>query len=54
MLRTLLKDTIGATAIEYAVIASLISVAAIGAFLVLGTQSRTNLETVETAFKPST
>jgi Flp pilus assembly pilin Flp len=51
MLRTLLKDTTGASALEYAIIASLVSVAAIGAFLALGNQSKANLESVKTAYE---
>ena len=50
MLRTLLKDTTGASALEYAIIASLVSVAAIGAFLALGNQSKANLESVKAAY----
>lgn len=51
MLRTLLKDTTGASALEYAIIASLVSVAAIGAFLALGNQSKANMEKVQTAYE---
>jgi len=36
-IRTLLNDNSGATAVEFAAIASLISVAAIGAFTAVGT-----------------
>lgn len=50
MLRRMLKDTSGATAIEYAVIAALISVAAIGAFVTLGQASNANMEKVESAY----
>lgn len=38
MLKQMLKDENGATAIEYGLIAALISVAAIGAMTALGTQ----------------
>jgi Flp pilus assembly pilin Flp len=51
MLRELLSDTTGASALEYAIIASLISVAAIGAFLVLGNQSKANMESVKAAYE---
>lgn len=53
MLRKLLKDTAGATAVEYAVIASMVSIAAIGAFLVVGQQSAANLGKVDAAYKAS-
>lgn len=51
MLRRIWKDTNGATAIEYAVIASVISVAAIGAFLALGQQSSNNFAKVDAAYE---
>ncbi len=51
MLRRLIGDTAGATAIEYAVIASLISIAAIGVFQVLGERTLEKFSTVETAFR---
>lgn len=51
MLRKLLHDNQGATALEYAIIASLVSVAAIGAFVVLGNQSKANLEGVKSAYE---
>lgn len=47
MLKKLLKDIAGSTAIEYAIIASVISVAATGAFLLLGEQSSTQMNTVQ-------
>jgi len=50
MLRRLIKDTAGASAIEYAVIASLVSVAAIGAFLALGQSSQDQFEKVDAAY----
>ena len=51
MLRKLLHDTTGASALEYAIIASLVSVAAIGAFLALGNQSKANMESVRAAYE---
>ena len=50
-MRKLCKDITGATSIEYAVIASVISVAAIGAFLGLGERSNEQLGTVHTAYE---
>jgi pilus assembly protein Flp/PilA len=50
MLRKILNDTAGATAIEYALIASVISIAAVGAFIALGTQSRGKFEQVDAAY----
>jgi pilus assembly protein Flp/PilA len=47
-LYTLLKDEDGATAIEYGLIAALISVAAIGAMTALGTQLSTLFGNVST------
>lgn len=47
----LLKDTSGATAVEYSVIAAVISVAAIGAMLGLGQKSNAKLEAVEAAYE---
>jgi len=44
-----LKDEEGATAIEYGLIAALISVAAIGAMTALGTQLSTLFGTVKTS-----
>ena len=46
--RKMLKDTKGATAIEYGLIAALIAVAAITAMQGLGTQLNTTLTTVKT------
>ena len=43
-----IKDEEGATAIEYGLIAALISVAAIGAMTALGTQLSTLFTTVKT------
>lgn len=44
----LFKDENGATAIEYGLIAALISVAAIGAMTALGTQLSATFTTVQT------
>ncbi len=44
-----IKDEEGATAIEYGLIAALISVAAIGAMTALGTQLSTLFTTVKTS-----
>jgi pilus assembly protein Flp/PilA len=46
--RKMLKDTKGATAIEYGLIAALIAVAAITAMSGLGTQLNTTLNTIQT------
>lgn len=48
-LASLAADRRGATAIEYALIATLIAVAAIGAFVSLGNQVTTTFEEVEVA-----
>ena len=45
-LARLLKDQHGVTAIEYALIAALIAVAAIGAFTLTGTRLSTTFSTV--------
>lgn len=45
-IKTLLKDESGATAIEYGLIAALVSVAAIGALTAMGTSLRTMFNTV--------
>ncbi len=52
-MRRILTDNSGASAIEYSIIAALISVAAIGAFLVLGERSTAQFEKVETAYEKS-
>ena len=44
--RRLARDTKGATAVEYAIIASVISVAALGAYISVGEQSEENMTTV--------
>jgi pilus assembly protein Flp/PilA len=48
LLRKMLKDTKGATAIEYGLIAALIAVAAITAMSALGTQLNNTLTKVQT------
>lgn len=45
-LRNLVKDESGVTAIEYALIAALIAVAAIAAFTLVGTNLSTTFSTV--------
>ena len=49
MLKRFLKNEEGATAIEYGLIAALISVAAIGALTVVGSQLNTLFTTVATS-----
>jgi Flp pilus assembly pilin Flp len=51
MLRTLWNDRKGSTAIEYAVIASVVSVAAIASFLLLGGQTSKQMTDVEAAYE---
>ena len=56
MLKTLLttlRDTRGATAIEYGLIAALIAVAAIAAMQGLGKQLKSTFNNVSTAMKPA-
>lgn len=48
---TLLKDESGATAIEYGLIAALVSVAAIAALTAMGDSLRTMFDTVANALK---
>lgn len=50
MIRKLIADTTGASALEYAIIASLVSVAAIGAFMLVGQQSKANFDKVDAAY----
>ena len=50
-LDALLKDKTGASAVEYAIVASVISVAALGAFLAVGQQSKDNMENVATQYQ---
>lgn len=47
-MKNFIKNESGATAIEYGLIAALISVAAIGAMSALGTQLSTLFDTVKT------
>ena len=51
MIRKLFKNTKGATAIEYGLIAALIAVAAITAMQGLGTNLKKTFENVSTAMK---
>jgi len=48
--RTFIKDTAGATAVEYAIIASVVSVAALGAYLAVGEESRAQMERVSSSY----
>ena len=48
-LLNLIKDSRGATAIEYALVASLISIAAIAAFQNLGTSVQTKFDGINNA-----
>lgn len=50
MLKQLLKDETGTPATEFALVASIISVAALGAFMALGEQSSTQMSGVESAY----
>lgn len=50
-LKNLLKDESGATAIEYGLIAALVSVAAIGALTAMGSSLNTMFGTVSTQLK---
>lgn len=50
MLRKLLRDLTGSPAIEFALVAAVISIAAIGAFMTLGDQSSGQLEDVHVAY----
>jgi Flp pilus assembly pilin Flp len=52
-LRRLIRCTAGTSAIEYAVIASLVSIAGIAAFLTLGGQSESQLAGVNAAYEKS-
>lgn len=49
-LKGLLRDNSGATAVEYAALASLIAVALGGAFLAVGNEVSTKFDTVETEY----
>ena len=50
--RKLFADKVGATAIEYGLIAALIAVAAIGAMTALGAQLSTTCDTTATSMNP--
>ncbi len=50
MLKTLWKDEAGSPAIEFVMVASVISLAALGAFMALGQQSKAQLGNVESAY----
>lgn len=54
MLRCLWNNSTGATAIEYAMVASLISIAAITAFVGLGNEINAKYENVGAALKDAT
>ena len=51
MLKRIWNDKTGATAIEYAIIASMVSIVAIGAFVLLGGSVRGYFQTVDSAYK---
>ncbi len=51
ILKKIRKDESGATAIEYGLIAALVSVAAIGALTAMGTSLQTMFTTVSTLLK---
>lgn len=53
LIRTILRDPRGGTAIEYALVATLIAVAAIAAFNNLGNQADANLNNVGAAISIS-
>lgn len=48
--KKMLGDTKGATAVEYAIIASVISVAALSAYISVGEQSKENMASVASAY----
>lgn len=50
MLKRLLEDETGSPATEFALVASIISIAALGAFMSLGKQSTSQMESVHTAY----
>tara|TARA_R110001599_G_scaffold9518_3_gene47182 strand:+ start:3511 stop:3693 length:183 start_codon:yes stop_codon:yes gene_type:complete len=54
LMAKLRRDEKGATVIEYALIAALISVAAIGAFSLLGTQVGATMNSVESKLTTAT
>ena len=49
MFKKLLQDRTGATAIEFALVATIISVAALGAFMALGEHSSNQMSGVQSA-----
>ncbi len=53
-IRQMMKDTKGATAIEYGLIAALIAVAAIGAMSALGTQLNKTFNNISAGMKAGT
>ncbi len=50
ILKDLARETKGATAIEYAIIASVVSVAALGAFIAVGAESNEQFENVASKY----
>lgn len=50
MLKKLLRDTTGSPAVEFAIVASAVSLTALGAFQALGQQSSNQLSNVDTAY----
>ena len=50
ILKRILNDTAGSSAIEYAIIATVISVAALGAYAALGQQSNENMTKVASSY----
>ncbi len=54
VIRTFAKDESGATAIEYGLIAALVSVAAIGALTAMGNSLSTMFNTVSSALSTAT
>jgi Flp pilus assembly pilin Flp len=51
MLKKLLKDIKGSPAVEFAIVASVVSLAALGAFQALGQQSSNQMGNVESAYE---
>ncbi|WP_284124472.1 Flp family type IVb pilin [Parerythrobacter aestuarii] len=50
MLRKLIGDVAGSPAVEFAIVAAVISIAALGAFKTLGDTSSNQMSSVETAY----
>ena len=50
MLKKLFKDQAGSPATEFAIVATVISLAALGAFQALGAQSSNQMSTIETRY----